>query len=297
MILLTILLTTLVLVGGVHRVLALPPDLKPATPSWNGDDQQAPSFKLRFSGYLKEPSQNQSPLWCIWEKWESPDRTRAVVVYRYRFKSRKSAVDFMKSTDNPGRINFGYNNNQWDQVAVLGSRSLSCITSTMGSNRIWFIQDKELVDLEYYYPSRPVSKEPNYQRTLQIGRTIIAKIQAGESGANEPDEDDTTPPTITVSATPAMLWPPNKKMVPIAVNINAQDDSGIAPVVTFVGVTSSAGGTSDISIGADGSISLRATRAGNENQRTYTITYKATDRSGNSTSASTTVIVPHDQGH
>ena len=86
-------------------------------------------------------------------------------------------------------------------------------------------------------------------------------------------------------------------MVKITVSINAQDNTGVAPTVSLVGVTSLAGGTSDISIGADGSISLRATRAGNESQRTYTITYKATDGSGNSKTASTTVIVPHDQGH
>ncbi|MBT9588494.1 hypothetical protein IV102_34470 [bacterium] len=97
----------------------------------------------------------------------------------------------MKSPNNMGHINFSYNNGRWDKKAVLGSHSLSCITTTMGSNRIWFVQDKELIDLEYHYPNQPPSREPYYQRTLQIGRAIIAKIRAtGECGEHERDDDD-----------------------------------------------------------------------------------------------------------
>ena len=46
----------------------------------------------------------------------------------------------------------------------------------------------------------------------------------------------------------------------------------------------------------DRSFSLRAERSGLGNDRVYTITYEATDASGNETSATAEVTVPHDQG-
>ncbi len=45
----------------------------------------------------------------------------------------------------------------------------------------------------------------------------------------------------------------------------------------------------------DGQLFLRAERSGNSHGRVYTITYKATDSSGNSTTATATVEVPHNQ--
>lgn len=42
---------------------------------------------------------------------------------------------------------------------------------------------------------------------------------------------------------------------------------------------------------------MRAFRNGNETSgRVYTIEYRATDKSGNASTASATVTVPHDQG-
>jgi len=45
----------------------------------------------------------------------------------------------------------------------------------------------------------------------------------------------------------------------------------------------------------DGQLFLRAERSGNSDGRVYTITYEATDASGNSTTATATVEVPHNQ--
>jgi hypothetical protein len=45
----------------------------------------------------------------------------------------------------------------------------------------------------------------------------------------------------------------------------------------------------------DYNISLRAERQGKGDGRIYTITYEATDDSGNSATASATVTVPHNQ--
>ena len=48
--------------------------------------------------------------------------------------------------------------------------------------------------------------------------------------------------------------------------------------------------------GADFQILLRAERAGGGSGRTYTVTYRATDESGNAASAGSAVFVPHDRG-
>ena len=45
----------------------------------------------------------------------------------------------------------------------------------------------------------------------------------------------------------------------------------------------------------DGQLYLRAERSGKSDGRVYSITYKATDASGNSTTAIATVQVPHNQ--
>ena len=51
----------------------------------------------------------------------------------------------------------------------------------------------------------------------------------------------------------------------------------------------------DIQVDASGNISLRAERSGKGTGRIYTITYSATDCTGNSSTADVTVTVPHNQ--
>lgn len=51
----------------------------------------------------------------------------------------------------------------------------------------------------------------------------------------------------------------------------------------------------DIQVDEKGDIYLRAERSGTNAGRVYTITFKATDSSRNSSSASVTVTVPHNQ--
>jgi len=112
---------------------------------------------------------------------------------------------------------------------------------------------------------------------------------------------DTTPPTLTITLTPATLWPPNNKLVPVTATIAVKDDYDPQPEIKLESITSSevlgAGEIQDAQLGTDDrSFYLAATRAGdNVAGRIYTLTYSATDGSGNKTTASTTVTVPHDQ--
>lgn len=126
---------------------------------------------------------------------------------------------------------------------------------------------------------------------------------------------DTTPPDLAVSVSPATLWPPNHEMVEIAVTIEVSDDYDRFPEVKLESVTSNE--PDDAPGGGDGhttqdiqttevwdseqhkmvdKISLRAERAGKGDGRIYTITYSATDFSGNTSTTSAIVTVPYDMG-
>jgi hypothetical protein len=114
---------------------------------------------------------------------------------------------------------------------------------------------------------------------------------------------DTTPPEFEFSVAPAILWPPDHKMVEIKPRFTANDDCDPSPDVSLVSIAmnetdDSIGDghtTGDVQIGSDGSIYLRAERSGKGYNRVYTIIYQAADKFGNTTFFSTTVTVPHDQ--
>jgi FG-GAP-like repeat/Thrombospondin type 3 repeat/HYR domain len=121
---------------------------------------------------------------------------------------------------------------------------------------------------------------------------------------------DTLPPTLTLHTDPTTLWPPNHELVPVHVTWEALDLCDGSATVSLVSVTSSepddaAGNNDGATTGdiqgatagtADSELLLRAERDGKASGRVYTLSYRATDRSGNATPAVATVIVPHDQG-
>ena len=110
-------------------------------------------------------------------------------------------------------------------------------------------------------------------------------------------------PELEVTVTPDMLWPPNHKYVDVAATVVATDNFDPYPTVELVSVTSDEPDAGldeedlpeDIVIVSDYNFQLRAERWDEGDGRTYTITYRVTDACGNSTLASATVTVPHDQ--
>ncbi len=113
---------------------------------------------------------------------------------------------------------------------------------------------------------------------------------------------DATPPTLSLSATPSSLWPPNHKLVPVTVTVNVTDDQDANPDVKLVSITCDDGCNPALDIAGvtlntdDRDFELRAERLGTGSGRTYTITYSASDAGGNTGTATVTVMVPHDQG-
>ena len=110
---------------------------------------------------------------------------------------------------------------------------------------------------------------------------------------------DTTPPVIaSITANPAVVWPPNHKMVKVAVNVNATDDYDPAPVCVITGVDVLDGGCKSqyASVGTIGGLSvmLRAERCGSRHDRVYVIKVSCTDAQGNVSTGTVDVTVPHD---
>lgn len=115
---------------------------------------------------------------------------------------------------------------------------------------------------------------------------------------------DTTAPTVTVTLTPNRLWPPNHRLVQVSATVAAGDACAGALPVVLHSITSSEpdnglgdGNTSgDISGAAlgtpDTTFALRAERSGSGPGRVYTVTYRATDPTGNAGTGSAAVRVP-----
>ncbi len=105
---------------------------------------------------------------------------------------------------------------------------------------------------------------------------------------------DTTAPDVTISATPSILWPPDRKPVEVIINGSSLDAlSGISTkVFTFTDEYNEVK-TSLLNFGQ--AIELIAWRNGDDKDgRIYTIRVVVTDNANNSTTKDTVITVPHD---
>jgi len=115
------------------------------------------------------------------------------------------------------------------------------------------------------------------------------------------EKQDTLPPTLSVSVSPTTLWSPNKKFIPITATITVKDDFDSAPEIKLESINANEPldkeDIKDAQIGTDDrQFKLKAEREGkNKAGRIYTVTYSATDATGNKTIATATVVVPHDE--
>lgn len=123
-------------------------------------------------------------------------------------------------------------------------------------------------------------------------------LQAFNKPAN-PCANDTAPPLIqSVTADPSVLWPPNNRMRPVVISVQATDNCTAQPVCQIVNVASNEpqGHERDWQITGALTLNLRAQRLGGEHGRRYTIAVRCTDAAGNAATKATVVTVPHDLG-
>lgn len=105
---------------------------------------------------------------------------------------------------------------------------------------------------------------------------------------------DKSPPTISnVSATPSVIWPPNKDLVDVVINYETSDCSRVS---SHLNVRSNEPlDSSDVEILDAHHLRLRRDRLGNRSGRIYTVTVLAIDDYGNLSSKDVRIYVPHDQ--
>ena len=158
---------------------------------------------------------------------------------------------------------------------------------------------------------------PGYpQPDIQPGQTINFSItvptfdqayltghfSAGYGDGNDPwyyngvmEKLDTTPPAISVTLSPATLWPPDHKLVPVTADITVKDDYDPAPEIQLVSITANKALDRDDVRGAQPGTDSRKFLLRAERGMVYTVTYSAIDGSGNKSTTSATVTVPHDR--
>jgi hypothetical protein len=107
-------------------------------------------------------------------------------------------------------------------------------------------------------------------------------------------------PQLSVTATPALLWPPNDKLIQVTASLDLEYTCDAHPVVQLVSITSNEPlGSGDVRGAVPGTDSrrfqLRAARLGTGQGRVYTIIYRATDSCGTAVGTAQ-VLVPHDLG-
>lgn len=143
-----------------------------------------------------------------------------------------------------------------------------------------------------------------------LGTTTVDCMATDDSGNVARDSFkvkvvDTTPPELTWNLLKDTLWPVNHKMV-LCATLSVFDICDAAPVVD-INVTSNEpiNGLGDgntvpdwtvVKNGTVWEVWLRAERAGPSPGREYSLSVVVTDASGNQSTASGTVKVPHDQG-
>jgi predicted extracellular nuclease len=175
--------------------------------------------------------------------------------------------------------------------ALAGSALVDEVTGTT----VWHTNADEPDILDYdttfKQPAQEALFEPNAYRSSDHDPVVIGL-----------DVCDEIAPTLEVSVSPEMLWPPNHKYVEVKASVSASDNFDPTPTVTLVSVTSNEpddalGGadgntTNDIVIVDDTTFKLRAERDETGTGRIYTITYRVSDACGNTTTKSATVSIP-----
>lgn len=144
---------------------------------------------------------------------------------------------------------------------------------------------------------------------LPLGTSTITLFVNDGIEDSEPDTVtvtviDDTPPDLSVSVSPDILWPPNHKMTHVTVEVDSIDNCDLEATcqIQSVGSNEPVHGSGDRNtvfdweVTGDLTVDLRAERAGSGDGRVYDVTVECTDASGNWAQENAQVTVPHDQG-
>jgi hypothetical protein len=170
-----------------------------------------------------------------------------------------------------------------------------------------------IVSWEWFEGATPLGSGEMLDVTLPLGMHTITLQVTDSFGLTDTDDviktvADTTPPELSVTLDPGMLWPPNHQMEEITATVIASDICSMTATVLLsvesneldnaigVGDGNTINDIQGVEAGTpDTQFAVRAERQGTGSGRVYTATYLATDTSGNEMAAMAFVTVPHDQ--
>lgn len=145
----------------------------------------------------------------------------------------------------------------------------------------------------------------NYSGAVSVSAEGITTMEyRSRDGAGNVEETrtlvlpiDKTEPELTVTPNLEVLWPPNRKWVPMEIRLDPKDESSGIDSIALVSVTTEGTpdpleGIRDADIGtADTFFQLLAANHRRGEKRVYIITYEARDKAGHSTTKTITVEV------
>ncbi|HZN05113.1 MAG TPA: VCBS repeat-containing protein, partial [Candidatus Polarisedimenticolia bacterium] len=206
------------------------------------------------------------------------------------------------------------------EAAITGAASFECDAPGTGTISLDGLASTgtDLVSYEWLLDT-PSGLEPlgtglTLSVALPLGpATIVLRVTNALGGSDDDVADvlvvDSIPPTFSAAlapGSPALLWPPNHRLVTIATQWNVSDVCDPAPAVALFAVTSdepddAPGGADGMTLvdirdaetgTADASVQLRAERSSSGDGREYRLAYFASDASGNSAAADVVLSVP-----
>lgn len=145
--------------------------------------------------------------------------------------------------------------------------------------------------------------------TISVEGTTVVSYRSTDNAGNAEAiktltvKIDKTAPTVSMSANPARIFPPNGKMIPVTLTLNASDAvsglSSVSYVVTDEYGTSLSIPTRALSGNSASwteTLMVEARRDGEDRDgRLYTVTATVTDVAGHTSTATTEIVVSHDQ--
>ncbi|MCI0479010.1 hypothetical protein L0Y59_00490, partial [Candidatus Uhrbacteria bacterium] len=149
------------------------------------------------------------------------------------------------------------------------------------------------------------ARSPTPAALFPLGATTV-RLMVSDGRASSTDEisvtvADTSPPEVTLSTQPSVLWPPNGQMIDVEVMIRVADRCDPSPNFALVSISSNdvTARSDDVARAEFGTpdtqFLLRARRNGGGVRR-YRIVYEGRDRSANTSIAESEASVPHDLG-